>query len=102
MRREKGVMKADGFYYTHDLSSEALDFIINSFNVSKEERYSKEATYWKFDDSGNIEWLLSSPCSTVGRWVLYHWGEKLVGLPEEMLEYLLRHFVKPTHDSQKD
>ena len=93
MEREKGVTKADNFYYTHDLSSEALDFVIDSFNISKQEKNTNETTYWKFDNEGNVEWLLSSPKSTVGRWILYHWGEKVVGLPEEMLEYLLRHFV---------
>ena len=79
----------DDFYYTHDLTQEAIDFSVHSFSLFKNER---EAIYWKFDNRGNIEWLLSSPSSTVGRWVLYHYGEKAVAFKEELLEYLLSRF----------
>lgn len=92
-------MKNDGFYYTHELTTEALDFVVHAFHLfhNSEPKNSitpptTDSTYWKFDDRGNIEWLLSSPKSTTGRWILYHWGEKVMSFNPELLETLLRRF----------
>jgi hypothetical protein len=91
-------IKNDGFYYAHELTTEAIDFIIEAFHSYNSQI--PDATYWKLDSRGNVEWLLSSPKSTVGRWVLYHFGEKVASFNPELLETLLRRFntTKPVEE----